>query len=209
MCVLSFIGDFFRLGSYYWIPKFCIILSLVILIWQWRCRWRYCYAENRRIKNLKLLGSLMAFVWAMGFGLYMYAIDHANLGTEQTKQLATHLSRLELCFRSAIASLDMFMFNIDSNILDKITDYPVVKGMISLFSFIAGILTIWLIISMFGARIWSSVKSLWSSLFKSDDELCIFFGINRPSKILAQSIWQEAENGNQKYGNRKFRLVFV
>lgn len=206
MDIIDFLGKFIALGSYYWIPKVCIALALIILIWQWICRWRYCYPENKRIKNLKFLASIMVFVWAVGFGLYMYAIDHSNQITEQT---VTHLSGFELCFRSAIASLDMFMFNIESNILDKITNYPVAKGLISLFSFLAGILTIWLIISLFGARLWSSLKSLWSSLFNSDDELCIFFGINRPTKILAQSIWQETENGNQKYGNRKFRLVFV
>ena len=189
--------------SYYWIPMVCLVLAFTIVIWQFICQWRYCYPENKRIKNLKLLASLMFLVWSVGFGLYMYAIAHnKDLGNAQT-------TGFELCFRSAAASFDMFTFGIDSDIVNGIINFPIINGLISLTAFIAGTLTIWLIISMFGARLWSSIKSLWSSLFTSDDELCIFFGINDPTTILAQSIYQKTENGSQEPDVRRFRLVFV
>lgn len=195
--IIDFFEDFWRMGSYYWIPKAFMVLALIILVWQTICRFRYCYPENRKIKNLRLLASGMFFVWAVGFGLYMYAIEH-NKEIEDGIQL----TGMELCFRSAATSFAMFTFGIDSDIVNGIIDRPVLIGLISITAFIAGVLTIWLIISLFGERLWSSLRSLWSSLFHSDNELCIFFGMNEAAKILAGSI-------NHHPDDKKYRIVFV
>lgn len=200
MNILGYLNKFWAMESYYWIPKICILLALIIFIWQWICKWRYSYPENKRIQNLKFLGSMMLLVWALGFGLYMYAIGHNSMLEEGAE--AIQLTGLELCFRSAASSLNMFTFSIDSDIINNIIDYPILTGLISLCTFVAGVLTIWLIISLFGARLWSSIKTLWSSLFHSNNELCIFFGINEASKILANSI-------NHNPDNKKYRIVFV
>lgn len=180
----------------YWIPVICIAVSFIAMVWQFILSRRNCFPENRRIKELRLLASGMVFVWSVGFGLYMYAISHCKDGD------GNYLSAGELLFRSAIDSLNMFMFNIDGNVFDAISGAPQVRGWISLCVFVAGILTLWFIIVLIGARIWASIKSWWSSLFNSDEELCVFFGINEPSKILAKSI---VNNPDQ----RKFRLIFV
>ncbi len=111
-------------------------------------------------------------------------------------------SSLELIFRSAVSSFGMFALNIDSNILDNINHLPDTKGAISLLSFIAGVLTIWIILMLFGARLWETLKTLWTSRNTSNDELCIFFGINEASKQLADSINNDAKD-------RRFRLLFV
>ena len=192
-----FFNKLVAIEPYYWVPVVCIVLSLMVFIWQWICRWRYCYPENKRMKNLKFLASLMFVVWSVGFFLYMYAIGNNILLEKETK-----LTGMELCFRSVASSFDMFTFSIDSDIINNIIDRPNLIGAISFWTFFAGILTIWLVISMFGARLWSSIRSLWTSLFQSDDELCIFFGINEPTKILANSIFNNPEK-------KKFRLVFV
>ena len=200
MDLLNIFSDFWHLGDAYWLPKICVILSFFIVVWRAFRFFFYSYPENKRIKRLWLLTSIMFFVWSLGLWLYMYAIDN-NPQINNDSEFPI-VSGLELWFRSAVASLDMFMFNIESNIIDHIKDLPLVRGLISFLSLIAGTLTIWLIVSLFGERLWSSVQLWWCSHINSDKELCIFFGINEASKLLADSIKKDAKD-------REFQLVFV
>lgn len=183
----------------YCVPLFFVIVSFGIFLWRLCCIKQYGSIENRKIKRLWLLASFMFFVWSLGFGLYMVALIH-NSGS-CIKALTEH-SPLELIFRSAVASLGLFTFGIESNIIDNAKDIPCVKGLISLFSFFAGSLTIFVILQLVRTRLWESLKTWWGSMRVSGDELCIFFGINEVTKVLADSI-------NYDSKNRKFRLVLV
>ncbi|MBQ9187290.1 MAG: hypothetical protein IJ144_05645 [Prevotella sp.] len=196
----------------YWIPCACVLISLAIVIWRLVCMKWYCFPENRRIKHLWLYASIMLFVWSVGFGLYMYAIDQNSTLCRRCD--CTELSWLELCFRSAVASLGMFAFDIDSNIFDNISRLPHIKGAISVCSFVAGFLTIGIVLELFGARLWASVKAWWSSIVTSKKELCVFFGINEATMLLAGSINNRtakllADSIDNKAKDREFRLVFV
>lgn len=196
----SISSDFFNPGGTYWLPTILIAVSFLLMVWRAVCRCLYRLPETKRIKGLWLLASCMVLVWSMGFWLYMYAIDH-NTALCQACE-CTAVSDFELLCRSAVASLGMFMFNIDSNVFDNINGLPLVKGLISLLSLIAGGLTIWLIVLLFWKRLWASLKAWWCSLFEHSNELYVFFGINEATKLLADSI-------NKDSKGRKYRLLFV
>lgn len=200
MDITTLLSDFWNLGDAYWFPKLFVFFSFFILVWRIIRFFLYSYSENKRIKGLWLLASGMFFVWSVGLWLYMYAI--ANNSGITCYVAKTEVSVLELWFRSAVASFGMFMFNIESNILDQINDLPLVRGLISFLSLFASVLTIWLIVCLFGARLQSAILSWWSSLFSSNKELCIFWGINEASKLLADSI-------NKDANDRVFQLAFV
>ena len=184
----------------YWIPLCLFMVSSITVVWRIVCIKRDSTIENRKIKRLWLLASIMLLVWSIGFGLYMYAIDNNSKWLDDGNYNPP--SSLELIFRSAVASLALFAFSIESNIIDAVNHLPHIKGFISLLSFIAGSLTIWMFLNLFGARLWESLKTWWNSKKMSDGELCIFFGINEATLLLADSINKEANN-------RRFRILFV
>lgn len=184
----------------HWISIFVVLLSFVLVIWRVICATRNATPESRRIKYLWSLASIMFFVWALGFFLYICAIE----GNDELKCCGKNaeISVLEFIFRSAVASVGMFAFNIDSNIFDNINQCPLLRGTISVCSFVAGVLTIWILIELFGARILESLKTWWGTHKTYEDELCVFFGINEATRLLADSINKDAKD-------RRFRLVFV
>ena len=177
----------------YWIPLMLVLVSIGIFVWRLLCLKPYSSKENRRIRWLLLLVSFMFFVWSVGFGLYMCALSHPCCHVER--------SSLELIFRSAVASFGLFAFAIDGNIIDN-SNLPNIGGFVSVSSFIAGILTIWVILMLIGSRMWESIKTWWNSKKASDEELCIFFGINEATRLLADSINRESKK-------RKFRSVLI
>ena len=181
------------------VPCFLFVVSLIIFLCRLYCIKQGGSIEIRKINKIWLLYSSMFLVWSFGFGLYMDALIHNSSSCKET--LLEH-SITELIFRSAVESLGLFTFGIESNIIDNAKDIPCVKGLISLSSFIAGTLTILVILQLLRTRLWESLKTWWGSIRASGDELCIFFGINEATRLLADSI-----NNDSK--DRKFRLVLV
>ena len=175
-------------------PLILVVLSSIMVIWRLVSMRQYRSIENRRVKRLWLLSSIMFLVWSLGFGLYMLAQTQAHFSAEP--------SDLDYIFKSAISAMGMFAFSFDTTTFGAIEHLPYLKGAISLLTFIAGTLTILMILQLLGTRLWESLKTWWSSKKTSDEELCIFFGINEATKLLAESINKESKE-------RKFRLLFV
>lgn len=136
--------------------------------------------QNRRGHNLRLLGSTMLLLWTIGWNLYLQAFlffdDHQFVNAE-------------LLLRSAIASMDLFMLDIDSNILDQIAGHPHLKGALAFVSVLSFVCTVALLISLVSARLWAHLKlSCCSTVNHNHSHLYIFFGIDQQTELLAGSI---------------------
>lgn len=175
-------------------PLILVVLSSIMVIWRLVSMRQYRSMENRRVKRLWFLSSIMFLVWSLGFGVYMFAQTQALFSAEP--------SDLDYIFKSAISAMGLFAFSYDTTTFGAVEHLPFLKGVISLLTFIAGTLTILMILQLLGTRLWESLKTWWSSRIASDEELCIFFGINEATKLLAASI-------NKASKERKFRLLFV
>lgn len=140
--------------------------------------------QNRRGPNLKLLGSTMLFLWSIGWALYLQAFLYF-----EPKYLFVNS---ELLLRSAVASLDLFMLDIDSNILDQIYGHAHLKGAISFVSLLSFSCTAGMLISLVSARLWAYSK-LWlgSNVNTAHSHLYLFWGMNKNMELLAASIRKE------------------
>lgn len=107
----------------------------------------------------------------------------------------------ELFFRSMICALDMFMLDIDSNILDRLKEFPRWKGAIE----VMGALSFGSTIAMLGSLVYSRAKAYYDLHFKSKvtdsrNHIYLFFGIDENSRILAEDI---------KTNDQKAMKIFV
>lgn len=167
----------------------CIVLlvfflSLYIFINQSFTWTRTINYQNRRGQNLKLLGSVMFLLWSVGWILFLQALLYYNNYHQFVNS--------ELLFRSAIASLDLFMLDIDSNILDQISGHAHLKGAITFICVLSFACTIALLISLVSARICAYYKlKYFSKVNKTHSHIYLFFGLETKMELLAKSIAKE------------------
>ena len=133
----------------------------------------------RRQRNLILLAKIMVWIWCCGWVIYFIAISVGN---------QPHVGA-EVLFRSAVASLDLFLMDIDSNILDAIQSHDVLKGMIVCTSFSAVICTATLILSLVLARLMAHLHVKHLKIDNVYNHVYVFFGLNDASKLLANDIY--------------------
>lgn len=132
-------------------------LLMVIHVSRWIANTR---VSLNRSRQLKALATTMVFVWAVGLLLYMEALG-SGAGT---------FSSLELFFRSALCSLGMFAFQVDGDVFANITDeiiekdYPLIRGIISVTTVVASLLTVLMLVSLVATRLWAYLRLLFSSL---------------------------------------------
>ena len=156
-------------------------LLMVIHVSRWIANTR---VSLNRSRQLKALATTMVFVWAVGLLLYMEALG-SGAGT---------FSSLELFFRSALCSLGMFAFQVDGDVFANITgesDTPLIRGVISVTTVVASLLTVLMLVSLVATRLWAYLRLLFSSLRATvfpRRRLFVFFGINDASKVLAEDI---------------------
>lgn len=147
--------------------------------------------QHRRYQNLKLLGSMMFLLWSAGWALFLQAFlffppDYLFVNSE-------------LLLRSAIASLKMFVLDIDSNILDTIPGHAHLRGAISFVSLLSFACTVGLLISLISARLWAYLKLSYRSHVNSEhSHLYLFWGMNQHMELLADSI--------SKYDKKSIRI---
>lgn len=138
--------------------------------------------ENvRRKHNLQLLGKIIIWVWSGGWLLYFLAIAIAK---------TPHVGA-ELLWRSAISSLNLFLTNIDSTIIDDIQGHDILKGLISCVGFAAVICTVLLILSLVLYRLMAYLHIKHLIINDNRNHLYVFFGMNDASKLLADSVYKE------------------
>ena len=187
----------------YWIGISWIIVSAagIYALWQFvrqlRLWWQGRHSRVAgRERTLRVLAACMGLFLVSGTALYIAAFQHQSAAPE------TSFVNAEYLFRSLISSLGLFMFNLDSNVLDGIKDAPLLKGAISLQALFSGACTIALLISLAYARIVAYIKLHRRTRIDNDhNHLYVFFGMNEPSRLLARSI-------RRQEGERAL-LVFV
>jgi len=177
-----------KYGEWFALPVAMTIGSTIVVIWALIQRYRHSVVSQdeilklpesfRRQRNLVLLAKVMIWVWSCGWTIYFVAIG-------LVKQ--PHVGA-ELLLRSAIASLGMFLVNIDSNIIDAIHEYDVLKGMIICTCFVAVICTTILIMSLVLSRLMAYLHIKHMKIKEDRNHLYLFFGLNDASKLLANDI---------------------
>lgn len=137
--------------------------------------------SSRRQRNLILLAKFMVWIWCCGWVIYFVAIGIAK---------QPHVGA-EVLLRSAIASLDLFLMDIDSNILDAIQGHDVLKGMIACASFAAVLCMATLIMSLVLSRLMAYLHIRHIKVNNKQNHLYVFFGLNDASKLLADDIYKK------------------
>ena len=134
-----------------------------------------------RQHNLRLLALFMAWIWSFGWVIYFVAI-----GISYRPHVGS-----EVFFRSALASLQLFVMNIDSNIIDSIWSHDVLKGMICCAGIAATICTVILIMLLVVSRLMAYLHINNLAINNQRNHLYVFFDICDASRLLAQSIYKE------------------
>lgn len=198
-------------GFWFALPVALAIGSTIVVGWSVMRRIRFWGTEKennapvpepyRRQSNLMLLAKTMVWIWTCGWVIYFVAIGVA---------MQPHVGA-ELLLRSAIASLDLFLMDIDSNILDAIQGHDVLKGMIVCASFAAVICTVILILSLVLSRLMAYLHVQHITVDNKHNHLYVFFGLNDASKLLANDIYandshsvivfvENSQNGENEQG---------
>lgn len=134
------------------------------------------YSHHR---NISLLAKFMIWIWSCGWVLYFIAISIGSEGNVAS----------EVFFRSAIVSLNMFIMELNSNILDSLAGHDILKGMIVSAGFAAVICMATLILSLILSRLMSYMHLRHIHVDKTHNHLYIFFGLDEPSRLLAENTY--------------------
>ena len=162
--------------------------------------WRWRRGSNDKIapreRFLSFLASLMFLFLITGTMLFMQAFCYESQATQADGKSAYLFLNAEYLLRSLACSFQLFTGNIDSNVVDGISDQPVLKGLISLQCFLSFCCTVAIILSLAYARVWAYYKlHRKTKIDSAHNHLYVFFGMNDPSRLLASSI--KAQEGDR------------
>ena len=152
--------------------------------------WRWWKGSHNKIalreRSLLFLSSLMFLFLTTGMSLFMMAFFY-----ESEEGNGTFINS-EYLLRSLACSFQLFTGNIDSNVVDGISDHPYLKGFISLQAILSFFCTIAVLLSLAYARVSAYYRLHKKTKIDADhNHLYIFFGMNDPSRLLAKSIKEQ------------------
>lgn len=132
---------------------------------------------------LKMTARFMGMFFLMGVVLFVITLHHiAIIGGEK-------YSNAEIIGRSAICSLDLFMLDVDSNILDSLKDNALLKCLIIVQAALSFCCTIVLLASLVISRARAYYQlNHRTRITDGKNHLYLFFGLNDNSKYLAADI---------------------
>jgi len=137
--------------------------------------------HRKRSQGVLSLCSAMVLLWTIGWILHIRAFQCFPEGH--------HFDNTELLMRSAIASLNLFMLNIDSDILNLIKEHIYLKGAITTICLLSFLCTVALFISLVWTRVWAYYKLVHcSQVTRNRSHLYVFFGLDDNTGQLAWSI---------------------
>lgn len=148
-------------------------------------RFRHNKSSFRRDYILKILALTMGFFFISGTILYVIFLPYM----EADNNYHHDINNVELFLRSMICSLDMFMLDVDSNILDNLSSHPVMKGFLISQASLSFLSTVFLLITLIYSRM-KAYYILHRKTRVSDDKnhLYLFFGLDDNSRLLARNI---------------------
>lgn len=182
--VMAFVFNAGSIGLWTFIAIISYIACrLLIYVIRACCRYRKNKIISKRESVLKMTACLMGIFFITGTIIYIKTFP--IIGSDHD----VVFNNAELIIRSMICSLDMFMLDVDSNILDRLDSHPFLKGIIisqAAFSFVC---TLTLIVSL----VFSRAKAYYklhriTKISPEKNHLYIFFGVNENSKLLAKDI---------------------
>ena len=91
-----------------------------------------------------------------------------------------------MTFRSMICSLDLFMLDVDTNIIDSISEHYLLKSLISTVAIFSFLCTVLLLLSLISERLKAYIALRNLKITQERNHLYLFFGANEPSKLLAK-----------------------
>jgi hypothetical protein len=178
-------------GGWFALPVIAVFYSTFIIIKSIASRYKFRIGNKddkdplpesvRYRHNLQLLGKIIAGVWSYGWLLYFLAIGIAR---------KPHVGA-EVLWRSAIASLNLFLTSVDSTIIVDIQGHDILKGLISCVGFSAVLCTVLLILNLVIYRLRAYLHIRHISVSNERSHLYIFFGINDASMLLEKDIYNE------------------
>lgn len=168
----------------------CVVIAIACYIFAYNLFYwvKNAHYYDCKTQNIKLLGGLMLLLWSLGWGLYLQAFLYYP--SEH------HFVNSELLLRSAIASLDLFMLDIDSNILDVIKEHEYLKGSIVFVCLLSFICTVGLLVSLVYVRLDTYIKlRFFTKVDGRHPHLYVFWGINTQTELLAMSVGKNDTEG--------------
>lgn len=158
--------------------------------------WRWRRGNNDKIapreRFLFFLASLMFLFLITGTMLFVQAFCYESQAAQADGKSAYLFLNAEYLLRSLACSFQLFTGNIDSNVVDGISDQPVLKGLISLQCFMSFCCTVAIMLSLAYARVWAYYKlHRKTKIDSAHNHLYVFWGMNEPSRLLASSIKKE------------------
>ena len=178
-------------GEWFALPMAMAVVSFGVVLWsvvkRGKCRLGDDVSHDtlpgsyRRQRNLQLLAKVMVWIWSSGWCIYFIAIGIAN---------QPHVGA-ELLLRSAVASLDLFLMDVDTNILDAIHNHQVLKGLITCASFAAVLCTAVLIMSLVLSRLMAYLHIKHIRVTDGLNHVYLFFHLNDASRLLAKDIYEK------------------
>lgn len=141
--------------------------------------------------SLKFLATLMGFFFVVGTLLYLYVfytIAHDPVLETETGH-PIEFSNAEYLMRSLICSLDLFMLDVDSNILDRLDRHGALKGWLTIQAAVSFACTVAMLVGLVYSRLHAYYRLNYATAINdSRSHLYLFFGNNEPSELLIRDI---------------------
>lgn len=133
--------------------------------------------------SLKFVATLMGFLLVVGASLYIYVFHEISLNH------GVKFSNAEYLFRSLICSLDLFMLDVDSNLLDRLDNQAALKGWLSVQAVVSFACTVAMLVGLVYSRLHAYYRLNYSTRINENrNHLYLFFGNNEPSELLIKDI---------------------
>ncbi len=141
--------------------------------------------------SLKLLATIMGLFLIVGTLLYFCVFHIIGHDPSLTKELGHNVqfSNAEYLLRSLICSLDLFMLDVDSNLLDRLDRHAILKGLISVQAVLSFACTVAMLVGLVYSRIHAYYRLNYVTKINDNrNHLYIFFGNNEPSGLLIEDV---------------------
>jgi len=141
--------------------------------------------------SLKFMATLMGLFLVVGTLLYLY-VFHLIAHDVEVKSDVGHpidFSNAEYLLRSLICSLDLFMLDVDSNLLDRLDSHAGLKGWLSIQAVLSFACTVAMLVGLVYSRLHAYYRlNYLTKINDNRNHLYLFFGNNEPSELLIKDI---------------------
>lgn len=141
--------------------------------------------------SFKFLATIMGLLFIVGAMLYLYVFyifaHHPQIELDEGHK--SEFSNMEYLFRSIFGSLDLFVLDVDTDILNRLDRFGTLKGWISFQAVVSFACTVALIGGLVYSRLRAHFRLNYKTKINDDkNHLYLFFGYNEPSVLLIQDI---------------------